>query len=58
MNCVCMCVCLQLERFLADHDPSNFKAADEVIEQTRINIQWVNENKDILRRWFERESAS
>uniref|UniRef100_A0A1A7XIV8 Aminopeptidase n=1 Tax=Iconisemion striatum TaxID=60296 RepID=A0A1A7XIV8_9TELE len=29
----------------------------KAVEQTQVNIQWVNENKNILLQWFERETA-
>uniref|UniRef100_A0A1A8PTP5 Aminopeptidase n=2 Tax=Nothobranchius rachovii TaxID=451742 RepID=A0A1A8PTP5_9TELE len=28
------------------------------VEQTQVNIQWVNENKNIILWWFERETAN
>ncbi|XP_029290005.1 alanyl (membrane) aminopeptidase-like b [Cottoperca gobio] len=32
-------------------------ATRRAIEQTRVNIQWVSQNKDIILQWFERETA-
>ena len=52
--CACVCVCVQLERFRADYDlgPAA-RAVDQAIEQTRVNIEWVKEHKDIVLNWFE-----
>lgn len=50
----CVCVCVQLERFRTDYDlgPAA-RAVDQAIEQTRVNIEWVKEHKDIVLNWFE-----
>lgn len=48
---------VQLERFAKDYDTSYAtRAVEQAIEQTRVNIQWVSENKDIVLEWFERET--
>lgn len=51
---LCVCVCVQLERFRTDYDlgPAA-RAVDQAIEQTRVNIEWVKEHKDIVLNWFE-----
>ncbi|XP_038130385.1 aminopeptidase N-like [Cyprinodon tularosa] len=45
----------QLERFkeVGGYD----RHIDQAIEQTKINIQWVKENKNIILEWFEKETA-
>uniref|UniRef100_A0A665W1R9 Aminopeptidase n=1 Tax=Echeneis naucrates TaxID=173247 RepID=A0A665W1R9_ECHNA len=49
----------ELERFAADyHLGSAERVVQQAIEQTRVNIQWVSEHKDVLLQWFERETAS
>uniref|UniRef100_A0A671VWD8 Aminopeptidase n=1 Tax=Sparus aurata TaxID=8175 RepID=A0A671VWD8_SPAAU len=44
----------ELERFRTDYDlgPAA-RAVDQAIEQTRVNIEWVKEHKDIVLNWFE-----
>ncbi|XP_070687597.1 alanyl (membrane) aminopeptidase-like b [Pempheris klunzingeri] len=48
----------ELERFSGDYDlgPAT-RAVYQAIEQTRVNIQWVGENKEVILEWFEREAA-
>ncbi|KAK2918250.1 hypothetical protein Q8A73_004996 [Channa argus] len=43
----------ELERFANDFDlgPAT-RAAYQAIEQTRVNIEWVSENNDIILDWF------
>ncbi|XP_015256878.1 PREDICTED: aminopeptidase N [Cyprinodon variegatus] len=45
----------QLERFkeVGGYD----RHIDQAIEQTKVNIQWVKENKNIILEWFEKETA-
>lgn len=52
-------MCLQLERFGEDyHLGAATMAVVQAVEQTRVNIQWVSENKDGVLQWFESETAS
>ncbi|KAK5867984.1 hypothetical protein PBY51_012433 [Eleginops maclovinus] len=48
----------ELERFEMDYDlgPA-FRTVYQAIEQTRVNIQWISENKDVVLHWFEAETA-
>lgn len=49
----------ELERFARDYDLSyTARTVYQAIEQTRVNIQWVKENKNTVREWFERETSS
>ncbi|XP_058502629.1 aminopeptidase N-like [Solea solea] len=49
----------ELQRFASDYElMSATRAAEQSIEQTQVNIQWVNDNKDIVHQWFDREMAS
>ncbi|XP_068595223.1 aminopeptidase N-like [Brachionichthys hirsutus] len=49
----------ELERFASDYDlGSAAMTVAQAIEQTRVNIQWVNEYKDTILEWFEREASS
>uniref|UniRef100_A0A3B3UZ19 Aminopeptidase n=1 Tax=Poecilia latipinna TaxID=48699 RepID=A0A3B3UZ19_9TELE len=52
-------LCLQLIRF-RDHTEMNgaYRATLQAIEQTQVNIQWVQENHDAVLEWFERETAN
>lgn len=49
----------ELERFAKDYDlgPAT-RAVEQAIEQTKVNIQWVEEHKDTVLAWFEGETAS
>ncbi|XP_061577195.1 alanyl (membrane) aminopeptidase-like b [Cololabis saira] len=47
----------QLERFVEDYKLDEAHRALQSIEQTRVNIQWVEENQDVVLKWFERETA-
>lgn len=51
-------MCEQLDRFETDYDlgPAT-RAVQQAKEQTQVNIQWVNKNKDIILEWFETETA-
>ncbi|XP_038565755.1 aminopeptidase N-like [Micropterus salmoides] len=48
----------ELDRFETDYDlgPAT-RAVQQAKEQTQVNIQWVNKNKDIILEWFETETA-
>lgn len=35
-----------------------YRAVSLAIEQTRVNIQWVKENKDDVLQWFEQKTSS
>ncbi|KAI3371702.1 hypothetical protein L3Q82_024267 [Scortum barcoo] len=49
----------ELERFARDYDLSyTARTVYQAIEQTRVNIQWVKENKDTILNWFEGETSS
>ncbi|XP_040019412.2 aminopeptidase N-like [Gasterosteus aculeatus] len=49
----------ELERFGEDyHLGAATMAVVQAVEQTRVNIQWVSENKDGVLQWFESETAS
>lgn len=54
---LCVCVCVQLERFAADHNLESIGVMMQAIEQTQVNIQWVGEEKDVILKWFEREAS-
>uniref|UniRef100_A0A3B4ZIV6 Aminopeptidase n=1 Tax=Stegastes partitus TaxID=144197 RepID=A0A3B4ZIV6_9TELE len=44
----------ELERFADVYElGSGVRAAQQAIEQTRVNIEWVNNNKDAVLQWFE-----
>ncbi|XP_054475298.1 alanyl (membrane) aminopeptidase-like b [Anoplopoma fimbria] len=46
----------ELERFATDYTlGSASRAVQQAVEQTKVNIQWVSENKDIILEWFESE---
>lgn len=49
----------ELERFSKTYylGPST-RAVQQAIEQTKVNLQWVSEHKDIILEWFENEAAS
>uniref|UniRef100_A0A3B3W018 Aminopeptidase n=1 Tax=Poecilia latipinna TaxID=48699 RepID=A0A3B3W018_9TELE len=49
----------ELIRF-RDHTEMNgaYRATLQAIEQTQVNIQWVQENHDAVLEWFERETAN
>lgn len=47
--------CVQLERFTTEQDLVSSKIMTGVIEQTQINIQWVNEHKYVVLDWFEKQ---
>lgn len=51
-----MCLCLQLKHFAADNDLSDSQDINQAIEQTRVNIKWVDEHKEVLLEWFKRET--
>ncbi|XP_029009681.1 aminopeptidase N-like [Betta splendens] len=47
----------ELERFSKDYDMQDAaRAVEQAIEQTRVNLQWVSENKDSVLEWFENEN--
>ncbi|CAG5958338.1 unnamed protein product [Menidia menidia] len=47
-----------LEYFARDKEShSAFRAMQQAIEETKVNIQWVRDNKDAILEWFERETA-
>ncbi|XP_060892278.1 alanyl (membrane) aminopeptidase-like b [Labrus mixtus] len=49
----------ELERFAVEYQlQSGSRVAEQAIEQTRVNIQWISENKEAVLEWFERETAS
>ncbi|XP_034541819.1 alanyl (membrane) aminopeptidase a [Notolabrus celidotus] len=49
----------ELEQFETDYGISAAsRAVEQAIEQTRVNIQWISENKDAVLEWFESETAS
>ncbi|KAM9311210.1 aminopeptidase N [Gastrophryne carolinensis] len=47
----------QLEQFKKDNEDIGFgtatRALEQVIEKTKANIKWVNENKAEVKKWFE-----
>ncbi|XP_018426986.1 PREDICTED: aminopeptidase N-like [Nanorana parkeri] len=47
----------QLEQFKKDYEVIGFgtasRALEQSIERTKANIKWVNENKKIVKEWFE-----
>ncbi|KAM9351954.1 alanyl (membrane) aminopeptidase-like b [Symphorus nematophorus] len=49
----------ELERFAADYDvgPAT-RAMKQAMEQTKVNIQWLAENKDVVLEWFEGQTTS
>ncbi|XP_049928174.1 alanyl (membrane) aminopeptidase-like b [Epinephelus moara] len=48
----------ELERFAAEYELASATwVVNQAIEQTRVNIQWVSENKDAILEWFENETA-
>lgn len=47
----------ELMRFQADYDLRGaYRVMSLAIEQTRVNIQWVKENKDVVLQWFEQRA--
>ncbi|NXO04850.1 AMPN Aminopeptidase, partial [Rhinopomastus cyanomelas] len=52
----------QLEQFKADNQDIGFgsgtRALEQALERTRANINWVNENRQVVLRWFEGETGS
>uniref|UniRef100_A0A3P8SK36 Aminopeptidase n=1 Tax=Amphiprion percula TaxID=161767 RepID=A0A3P8SK36_AMPPE len=49
----------ELERFAAEYElGSAIRAAQRAVEQTRVNIQWVKDNKDAVLQWFQAQSAA
>uniref|UniRef100_A0A3Q3EYU0 Aminopeptidase n=1 Tax=Labrus bergylta TaxID=56723 RepID=A0A3Q3EYU0_9LABR len=49
----------ELERFAVEYQlQSGSRVAEQAIEQTRVNIEWISENKEAVLEWFERETAS
>uniref|UniRef100_A0A3Q0RHY4 Aminopeptidase n=1 Tax=Amphilophus citrinellus TaxID=61819 RepID=A0A3Q0RHY4_AMPCI len=47
----------ELTRFEADYDLRGaYRVVSLAIEQTRVNIQWVKENKDVVLQWFEQRT--
>lgn len=49
----------ELERFAAEYELGpGFRAAQQAIEQTRVNIQWVDDNRDVVLQWFEAQDAA
>ena len=54
-----ICVSVQLERFSTDYDlgPAT-RAMSQAIEQTKVNIQWISEYKDVVLEWFEGQTPS
>uniref|UniRef100_A0A3Q1F5F9 Aminopeptidase n=1 Tax=Acanthochromis polyacanthus TaxID=80966 RepID=A0A3Q1F5F9_9TELE len=49
----------ELERFAADYDLGSADgAAQRALEQTRVNIEWVKDNKDVVLQWFEAQTAA
>lgn len=52
----------QLEQFKADNQDVGFgsgtRALEQALERTRTNINWVNENKEVVLAWFNAETAS
>ncbi|XP_068169982.1 alanyl (membrane) aminopeptidase-like b [Antennarius striatus] len=49
----------ELERFASDYGlGGSASAVTRAIEQTKVNIEWVNEYKDTILEWFERETSS
>ncbi|KAM7396288.1 hypothetical protein PAMP_019340 [Pampus punctatissimus] len=48
----------ELKRFARDYVfGADLYVVYQAIEETKVNIQWVAENKDIVLEWFERETA-
>ncbi|KAM3609436.1 uncharacterized protein V6R79_014788 [Siganus canaliculatus] len=48
----------ELERFKRDYElDSASVAVEQAIEQTRVNIEFVKEHKDVLLEWFESEAV-
>ncbi|XP_061679641.1 alanyl (membrane) aminopeptidase-like b [Syngnathoides biaculeatus] len=44
----------ELENFAANYDLGAASAAvDQAVEQVKVNIEWVSENKDIMLEWFQ-----
>uniref|UniRef100_A0A3B3YW66 Aminopeptidase n=1 Tax=Poecilia mexicana TaxID=48701 RepID=A0A3B3YW66_9TELE len=51
-------LCLQLIRFRDNTEMNGaYRATLQAIEQTQVNIQWVQKNHDAVLEWFERETA-
>nr|XP_046249908.1 alanyl (membrane) aminopeptidase a [Scatophagus argus] len=49
----------ELERFSKDYNLGSAAwAVNQAIEQTQVNIQWVSDHKDVILKWFQRETAS
>ncbi|NWZ36876.1 AMPN Aminopeptidase, partial [Brachypodius atriceps] len=50
----------QLEQFKEDNQDIGFgsgtRALEQALERTRANINWVNENREIVLAWFEEQS--
>ncbi|XP_078539360.1 aminopeptidase N-like isoform X2 [Lissotriton helveticus] len=50
----------ELEQFKEDNQATGFgsgtRALEQALEKTKANIKWVNENKESVRQWFEREA--
>lgn len=52
-------VFMQLERFASDYDVGPFaRTVEQAIEQTKVNIKWVGEYKQVIMEWFEGQSSS
>lgn len=49
----------ELERFKREYDlGAAVRAVNLAIEQTQVNIQWVEEHKEVVLEWFKRETSS
>lgn len=48
--------CVQLERFVTEQDLVYSSMMTLVIEQTKVNIQWVNEHKNVILDWFQKQT--
>lgn len=55
----CQIVSTQLKQLQREQDKDDqglaARALEQVIERTEANIQWVKENKDIVKEWFNGE---
>ncbi|XP_051239121.1 alanyl (membrane) aminopeptidase-like b [Dicentrarchus labrax] len=48
----------ELEHFATDYElDSANRAVYQAIEQTKVNIEWVGEHKDVILEWFEGQTA-
>lgn len=48
--------CVQLERFATEQDLVSSMMMTQVIEQTRVNIRWINEHKNVVLDWLKEQT--